>query len=59
MNAQITIQYNIDNNEYRVPGIVPTEAAAIYTDDKQDAIDTARLIYGDDVTIKIRRIRAA
>lgn len=41
---KITIRF--DGEEFRVPGPDRTEAQAYYTDDRQDAIDTARAIYG-------------
>jgi hypothetical protein len=49
----VTIRYNRNLNEYKVPGIPNNEANAYYTDDRKDAIDTAKSIYGTDVTIKI------
>lgn len=33
------------NDEYRVPAMDGREAGAYYTHDKQDAIDTANIIY--------------
>ena len=40
--AKLTITKDA-NGEYRVPGPNGTEAQAYYTDDKADALDTARL----------------
>lgn len=54
--AKITIRFNRDYNEYRVPGKVNNEAQAYYTDDKEDAIDTAKLIHGEDVKITFRNV---
>ncbi len=38
-----------DTGEHRVPGPDGTEAQAYYTDDCEDAIETARSIYGQRV----------
>jgi len=51
----ITIQNNYDG-EYRVPGPKGNEAQAYYTDDKQDAIDTAKKVWGNDVNIKFKKV---
>ena len=52
----ITIEKDGSTGEYRVPAQDGKEAGATYTDDKQDAIDTAKSIYGDDVKIKFRSV---
>jgi len=46
MPANITITYSLDWAEYRVPGPAGTEAQAYYTDDREDAEDTAKAVYG-------------
>ena len=51
MAASITITYSLAWAEYRVPGPAGTEAQACYTDDREDAVDTAKAIYGFDVVI--------
>ncbi|HEY9758847.1 MAG TPA: hypothetical protein V6C97_27005 [Oculatellaceae cyanobacterium] len=57
----VTIARSMDG-EYRVPGpgTYPSpraaESAAYYTDDKTDAIGTARLMHGPNVTVKIKRV---
>lgn len=49
---QVTIRIN-DVDEYEVPDI---DGYLYFTDDKQDAIDTAKWINGSDVVIKFRRV---
>ena len=44
------------NNEYRVPGPKETEAQAYYTEDKEDAINTAKFVFGNDVKLKIKNV---
>ena len=51
----IKIVLDVVWGDYIVPGIDGTEAQAYYTDDKEDAYDTARAIFGQDVTIKLKR----
>jgi len=51
----INIQ-NDENDEYRVPGPEKTEAQAYYTDDKEDAIATAKIIHGKKIEIKIIKV---
>lgn len=46
-----------DDDEYRVPGPKRTEAQAYYTNDREDALNTARHIYGDAVILRIKRVR--
>lgn len=53
----ITIIKNLNYNEYRVPGKKGTEASAYYTDDKEDAIATAKAEHGKNVVIKFRSVR--
>jgi hypothetical protein len=52
----VRIKYKKECNEYRVPtgsGLRHNaEATAYYTDDKNDAINTARAVYGQEVQIK-------
>jgi hypothetical protein len=54
----VTITFSTDWGEYRVPGPAGTEAQAYYTDDRDDAEDTARAVYGPAVVIKHRRVAA-
>ena len=53
----ITIRKNVTYGEYRVPGRKSTEAAAYYTDDKEDAVATAKAEHGKNVVIKFRSVR--
>lgn len=53
----ITILYNIDYEEYRVPGKNGKEASAYYTSDKRDALGTAKEIYGYEI-FKIKRVHS-
>jgi len=58
---QVTIKYSREWNEYRVPGLVSgkpsyEEKYVYFTDDKEDAEDTARTIFGKDVVIKHKRV---
>jgi hypothetical protein len=50
---KVNIKYSAEYGEYRVPGPNNTEEQAYYTDDKQDAVDTAKVIYGKDVLLTI------
>jgi hypothetical protein len=43
------------NGEYRVPGPAKTEAQAYYTDDLDDALATAKLMYGGKILVKIKQ----
>ena len=52
-----TITITKNYNEYRVPGKKGTEASAYYTDDKEDAIETAKAEHGKNVVIKFRSVR--
>ena len=53
---QIPIRF--DGYEYRVPGPAGTlnEPQAYYTDDRQDAFDTARCEHGTAVRFTVRRV---
>tara|TARA_R110002110_G_scaffold316154_1_gene529145 strand:+ start:255 stop:425 length:171 start_codon:yes stop_codon:yes gene_type:complete len=51
----IKIVLDVVWGDYIVPGIDGTEAQAYYTDYKVDAYDTAKAIFGQDVTIKLKR----
>lgn len=53
----VTIKKNVSYNEYRVPGKSGNEASAYYTDDKDDAIATARAEHGNDIIIKFKSVR--
>ena len=55
-SKEIVIRYNRAYNEYRVPGKKGTEASAYYTDDKEDAIRTARAEHGRNISIKVKRM---
>lgn len=51
----VTIQYDADWGEFVV--LHPDNADANYhTDDKQDAVDTAKAMFGPDVAIKHKRV---
>ena len=54
----ITIAYDVSDKEYRVPAPNDREAGAYYTNDRDDALGTARIIYADrgPVKFRIRRI---
>lgn len=52
----VIIQKDI-NGEYRVPSLERTEAGAYYTDDRQDALETAKKIHGADVSLSIKRVK--
>lgn len=51
MATAIVIKYDADWNEYKVPVSADTY---YHTDDRDDAISTARGIYGDRVKIAVR-----
>lgn len=56
VNIYITLD---DNSEYRVPAPDGREAGAYYTDDKEDAVGTARLLYKDlpgEYVFRTRRV---
>jgi hypothetical protein len=50
----IWIQKNTAYNEFRVPGKKGTEASAYYTDDKDDAIQTAIAEHGKNIIIRFK-----
>jgi hypothetical protein len=52
----IVIKKSTVYNEYRVPGKKDMEASAYYTDDKEDAIATAKAEHGKDIIIKFRSV---
>ena len=53
----ITIRKNLTwGGEYRVPGKRDTEASACYSDDKEEAVETAKAIHGKNVIIKFRSV---
>lgn len=52
---RVTIAF--DGDEYRVPGPDGREATAYYTNDKEDAIGTARHMYAPQIIrVKIKRV---
>jgi len=52
-----TITIHKRDGEYRVPGKKGTEASSYYTDDKEDAIRTAKAEHGNKITIKFRSVK--
>ena len=64
INGKLRIRKCADTGEFIVPtgpngSLGENDAYAYFTDDKQDAIDTARFTYGDDVQFTITLRRAA
>jgi hypothetical protein len=55
MSKSITIIYNKYYSEYNVPNTIKTDNG-YFTDDKDDAIATAKAIHGVDVIIKFKTI---
>lgn len=55
-SRKITIKYHRGYDEYRVPSPDGSEAGAAYTNDKQDAIGTAKAMHGDHVAITFRKV---
>lgn len=53
------IVIRFDGSEYRVPGPEGTEAQACYTDDKEDAIGTAKAVFGPNIKFSFRRVDCA
>lgn len=51
-NTTVTITYNSESDEYIVP---EKNGEEYHTDDKQDAITTAKSMHGNEVTIKHAR----
>ena len=54
MSTAIIVRF--DGEEYRVPGPAATEAQAYYTNDRNDAVDTAICEHGHDVKLRIRLV---
>lgn len=52
---KIKIKFNEEWNEFRVPTNVGT---LYYTDDKRDAIDTAKAEHGHQIKVKIVKDRS-
>ena len=55
MTKTKTIVVIHDGYEFRVPGPDFTEASAYYTDDRQDARDTAKAMHGDAIKIRFKQ----
>lgn len=53
---KVTITFNRDNYEYSFLTDQSREQSRYFTDDKQDAIDTARYSLGESVVIRFRSI---
>jgi len=57
--VKVTIKLDA-NGEYRVPSPDGTEAGAYYTDDREDAIGTAKMLYKgagfEQVSTKVRYV---
>lgn len=51
LKTAVIIKYDRDWNEYKVP---VGDDTYYHTDDREDAIDTAKGIYGSNVLIKIK-----
>jgi hypothetical protein len=51
-----TVTIEKADGEYRVPAEDGYEDGAYYTDDKEDAVSTAKKVFGDDATIKFRSV---
>ena len=47
----LVVVIKICEGEYRVPGPEHTEAQAYYTDDREDAVGTAKQVHGKDIEI--------
>lgn len=54
MEGTIWIKY--DGEEYKVPGPDHRDQSDYFTDDKEDAIGTAKAMHGDDIIIKFKRV---
>ncbi len=52
-----TVTIRLKDGEYRVTGPDGTEAQAYYTDDREDAIGTAKAVFGTSISIKINRTK--
>ena len=55
MSAPVIVIRFDDTGEHRVPGPDGSEAQAYYASDREDAIDTAREIYGAGAVLRFRR----
>lgn len=55
----ITIIYRPEWDEYEVPDKTRAKSkdGGYFTDDKEDAMDTARTIYGNNVKIKFKTVK--
>ena len=55
----VYIRYNPEYDEYRVPAPDGSEEGAYYTDDKEDAVGTAKnfMYKGQDIMIKFTRAK--
>ena len=57
MPHKVTILKNTSTGEYRVPGPAGTEAQAYYTDDRQDAVGTAKHMWKSyDIVFTFRHV---
>lgn len=54
--VKVTIEKDSSTGEFRVPAKDKSEKGAYYTDDKQDATDTAKKIYGEKVKISFKSV---
>tara|TARA_R110000765_G_scaffold264278_1_gene363862 strand:- start:417 stop:623 length:207 start_codon:yes stop_codon:yes gene_type:complete len=48
-----------DRDEFRVQGVNNDQASSYYTDDRQDAIDTARAMHGEYIRLDWQRVKFA
>ena len=53
---RVIIVYSLAWAEYQVPGPDNTEDQIYFTDDKEDAIDTAKAIFGTDIEIEFQDV---
>jgi len=51
-----TITVTFDHYDYRVPAPDGREAAAYYTDWKDDVRDTAKQMWGEEVNVRFRTV---
>lgn len=54
-NEMAAVKIEFNGEEFRVPGISKREEEAYYTDSRDDAIGTARIIHGEKADIRIIR----
>jgi len=52
----ITITITHDGYDFKVPGPDGREATTYYADDRQDALDTARHQYGQDIVVRFKKV---